>query len=606
MLLRLQGWVLDKAGKNGKAAVVVRAGDPAAPVFPPRPLLASPRDHEAACASQPRLPTPGSALRLRAQVLQQHVTWLSGAIEGLPPPTPADALQAMHGIVSILVWGSRYGHASLCEQCARYFSADAPRGAHRAQLSRAQVRGSRRHAHAAHADSAPSSRPPPRLPRASRAPCRRACLVPRAPALCLVPRPPHHPPASPPADVAPAQDTEGHSVLHALVLGGQAQACRELLQGLPGAEAAALARRRNAAGLLATELAAEGASAAAVSQAALELSRLLPPLLASTSEPAPPPPPASAAASAASAAASSTAGRGGAVRRARRGSDSGSGAPQPMDVSEGQASSDESKAAAAAGDLLQLAAAASSVPSSATPGRARSGQAAARTRDAKPYQRKAGRGGGRGGREEPLEGDCWLPGGFWWRDNPGAMPSGRQPGELAGWAPLAGELTQQRDQEHKQALSTKEHFIQTLGSRDDAAAYLQQLREVPLTREPSDGAVPITKSVDDLDIRHATAWKQLASWGGFRRHFVEEGKEEDGQTGGESGSTAAHPTATSGMPSMTPAMMPGMVPPPPEAWKQQLQEQLLAKRAEVMATQRKLESLSLEQQELELLFKRTL
>ena len=41
------------------------------------------------------------------------------------------------------------------------------------------------------------------------------------------------------------------------------------------------------------------------------------------------------------------------------------------------------------------------------------------------------------------------------------------------------------------------------------------------------------------------------------------------------------------------------------AWRQQLEEQLLAKRAEIMATQRKLESLSLEQQELEMLFTRT-
>lgn len=47
------------------------------------------------------------------------------------------------------------------------------------------------------------------------------------------------------------------------------------------------------------------------------------------------------------------------------------------------------------------------------------------------------------------------------------------------------------------------------------------------------------------------------------------------------------------------AMQPGAL---PEEWKQKLQEQLLAKRAEVLATQKKLESLSLEQQELEMLF----
>lgn len=99
--------------------------------------------------------------------------------------------------------------------------------------------------------------------------------------------------------------------------------------------------------------------------------------------------------------------------------------------------------------------------------------------------------------------------------------------------------------------------------------------------------------MDDLDIEHASNYKQLASWGGFRRHFKEEeGRDEDDETG------AADTKKRSAAPSTAPSAA------DVAAWKQQLQEQLLAKRAEIVATQRKLESLSIEQQELEQLFQR--
>ena len=47
------------------------------------------------------------------------------------------------------------------------------------------------------------------------------------------------------------------------------------------------------------------------------------------------------------------------------------------------------------------------------------------------------------------------------------MPSGRQPGELAGWRPLAGDLTQQRLQEQREALSQKEQLVRVCFWHDD-------------------------------------------------------------------------------------------------------------------------------------------
>ena len=261
-----------------------------------------------------------------------------------------------------------------------------------------------------------------------------------------------------------------------------------------------------------------------------------------------------------------------------------------MNLSDGSLS-DGCKAAAAAGDLLQLAAAASNVAISSgaaaangmTGASCRSrGGAAARSRDTKPYQRRGARGrGGRGGEAAGRGGadkDCWLPGGFWWQDDKSTMPPGRQPGELAGWTPLAGEHTQKLLQEQKKALSQKEQLVQGLGSRDDAAAYLQQLNHAPA---PSSGADTemrsITRTVDDSVIEHSTAWKQLASWGGFRRHF----KGEDAPAGG---------TASLGAPGSASA--------PPE-WREHVQERLQANRAEVQAAKRRLDDLLQAQAQLE-------
>jgi len=193
------------------------------------------------------------------------------------------------------------------------------------------------------------------------------------------------------------------------------------------------------------------------------------------------------------------------------------------------------------------------------------------------------------------------------------MPSGRQPGELAGWTPLAGEMTQQRLQEQREALNQKEQLVQGLGSRDDAAAYLQQLQHQPAGHQrlgpqadamhmeghADDGSMPhLTRAVDDSAIERTSTFKQLASWGGFRRHFK-------GEEGGHSSPRSDRGDAQTGVGDQERAAdgVRGRVESrPPADWKLHLQEQLLAKRAEIMATQQKLESLSLEQQALERLF----
>ena len=91
----------------------------------------------------------------------------------------------------------------------------------------------------------------------------------------------------------------------------------------------------------------------------------------------------------------------------------------------------------------------------------------------------------------------------------------------------------------------------------------------------------LTSSVDDSAIERHSTFKQLASWGGFRRHFKEE---EDGGHGSPRSEQRRLESR------------------PPAEWKLRLHDQLLAKRAEIAATQQKLESLSLEQQALERLF----
>ena len=139
--------------------------------------------------------------------------------------------------------------------------------------------------------------------------------------------------------------------------------------------------------------------------------------------------------------------------------------------------------------------------------------------------------------------------------------------------------------------------MQGLESRDDAAAYLQQLGHAG-----GHGRVEaITSSVDDSSIERSSTFKQLASWGGFRRHFIE-GETKDDVAMQQQLLHASQPAPASAARSMQPPMA-GAAESSAE-WRQQLRDQLLAKRAEVLATQKKLESLSLEQQELEMLYTR--
>lgn len=460
-------------------------------------------------------------------------------------------MQSMQGLISTLLWSTRHGHTSLREQVAHYFSAEAPKGAYLTKL-------------------------------------------------------------------VDATGSDGNTVLHALVMAGQGQAARDVVLALPRDEAMTLLLKRNHAGMMATELV--GAEAppeqrAAVALAAQDLARLA----AQLSPQQPPSAPSTAASvpleAVAPSAAASASGRGGAVRRRKPIDSSGSREYLPsvstasasasnlsrssshntgMDVEEeGDTSDGQSKAAAS--DLLQLAAAASSVGG---------GSFRPRQRDSKPYQRRGG-GRGRGAKESDRDRDCWLPGGFWWQDGRTPMPSGRQPGELAGWQPLAGHATQQRLQDQQTALSSKEHFVQGLGSRDDAAAYLQQLgRGQPgasadpavnqagrrpsaddaMVQVPHDPARALLRSADDSEIDRVSEYKNLASWGGFRQHYIDQNK--------SGGAGAEGEAAAGGQPAD----------PKREEWRLRIQEQLLQKRAEIAAAQRKLECLSLEQQELEKLY----
>jgi len=485
LLHRLQFWVLDKHGKNDKAAAVV--------------------------------------------LQQQRYHLVSGA----EAASPEDRVQLMQGFVTMCVWAAKHGHASHSEQVTWCFANELPQKLHTS-----------------------------------------------LPALLR------------------AEDGEGHNVLHAMVLAGQAQACRTLALSLPPADALALLRKRNAAGMLPSELRAapEGRDNAlpAIMAAAHEAARL-------AGELAP------------SAAGGAT---GGAVRRRKSNESSGEGWPL-SDTADGSASpsslSDGGKAAAAAGNLLQLAAAASgmsagTVPAAPQPSAARRGgvnaASSARARDVKPYQRPGTGTRGRGGRGGDAKGgtdkDCWLPGGFWWKDGQTAMPPGRQPGELAGWAPLAGERAQQLMQEQKKALSQQEQHVAGIESRDDAVAYLQQLQRLPSERDG--GGAPagaITSTVDDSVIEHSTAWKQLASWGGFRRHYKAE--ETQPSSGDVCASAPGHQASADISMADAPAAAPlGAVLAPRASLAPELvQAQLAMKRREVDEARRRLEDLLQAQQQLE-------
>mmetsp|Transcript_69771 Transcript_69771/g.191446 ORF Transcript_69771/g.191446 Transcript_69771/m.191446 type:complete len:662 (+) Transcript_69771:80-2065(+) len=524
LLHRLQFWVLDKHGKNDKAAAVV--------------------------------------------LQQQRYHLVSGA----EAASPEDRVQLMQGFVTMCVWAAKHGHASHSEQVTWCFANELPQKLHTS-----------------------------------------------LPALLR------------------AEDGEGHNVLHAMVLAGQAQACRTLALSLPPADALALLRKRNAAGMLPSELRAapEGRDNALVCAPECNFRPLSPPTLPLPCLPvscphgsrrtlcvAPLQPAIMAAAHEAarlagelapSAAGGAT---GGAVRRRKSNESSGEGWPL-SDTADGSASpsslSDGGKAAAAAGNLLQLAAAASgmsagTVPAAPQPSAARRGgvnaASSARARDVKPYQRPGTGTRGRGGRGGDAKGgtdkDCWLPGGFWWKDGQTAMPPGRQPGELAGWAPLAGERAQQLMQEQKKALSQQEQHVAGIESRDDAVAYLQQLQRLPSERDG--GGAPagaITSTVDDSVIEHSTAWKQLASWGGFRRHYKAE--ETQPSSGDVCASAPGHQASADISMADAPAAAPlGAVLAPRASLAPELvQAQLAMKRREVDEARRRLEDLLQAQQQLE-------
>ena len=127
-----------------------------------------------------------------------------------------------------------------------------------------------------------------------------------------------------------------------------------------------------------------------------------------------------------------------------------------------------------------------------------------------------------------------------------------------------------------------------LESRDDAAAYLQSLRQRSHLPAAGEGA-GITVAVDDSVTGRVSSYKQLASWGGFRRHFKGGAEDSPSAAGGPSDAAAADAGAAG-------AGAGG------GAWRDHVKEQLLAKRAEVLETQRRLEALSLQQRELEILY----
>ncbi|KAL1511478.1 hypothetical protein AB1Y20_006276 [Prymnesium parvum] len=487
ILVQLEQWVLDKAGRNDKAA---------------------------------------------AAVMRQQRTWLVNSDASLK--SESDRTELMRGLLAMCVWASKHGVNYLSDQIVFCF-------AHELPLSN------------------PGN----------------TALISRL------------------------EDSEGHNVMHAVVLAGQGQACRTLCAAITAAGTLSLLRKRNGAGLLPSELQASDTHSsltAASAAAASEASRLLNELSS----------------------AEARASFGGAVRRKRSSdnvpdswpSSDTEGALSPSRLSDGEK-------AIAAGDLLHLASVASvasvassvptSVPSngpatvptgglmqSAITSRARgNGSASGRARE-KPYERPKGR-ASRAEKSAPHPGadkDCWLPGGFWWKDEQTAMPPGRQPGELAGWAPLAGERAQQMLQDQKKALSEHEQQVQGIESRDDAVAYLQQLQQIPNEREGGTGSA-ITSTVDDSVIAHSTHWKELASWGGFRRHY----KDGEGR-GTADGDTMCVDSEPEFAPSAANAPAHAAAPASSIA-PEEVQARLEAKRREVDEARRRLDDLLQAQLQLE-------
>jgi len=362
-----------------------------------------------------------------------------------------------------------------------------------------------------------------------------------------------------------ARDGEGHSVVHALILAGQGERCCEFLTNLPAAQASALLDMRDGSGHLAYDpdpnQLQHSPMQPAVAAAAQQVMRLredmravlaksregaqhLAPAAAPSSAPAPlivggPSPmfpklagaPSAAPMLHAPAAApplihqhsnggrGGKSGRGGAVRSR----------PLSSSADEGDGSMDISPDSNAAADLLNLAGIASTGAAAGlgaggvgSIGTARVRPHAGRARVSKPYNRPSGSSTSSRStdksNEESMQPPVWLPSGFRW-DTGSALPPGRQPGELAGWKPLAGEHKQQQIQMQKQMLNLKEKSVQGLESRGQALAYIETLGRENTERKP------IHSAVDDSVIERHTAFKDLTTWGGFRRHHVMEGSD---------------------------------------------------------------------------------
>jgi hypothetical protein len=108
-----------------------------------------------------------------------------------------------------------------------------------------------------------------------------------------------------------------------------------------------------------------------------------------------------------------------------------------------------------------------------------------------------------------------------------SFPPGRQPGEFAGWSPLAGADAQQQMAVQKAVVAEAELRVQELPSRDAAREYILELEQSPLQHDtlPGEHHQLITTTVDDsavLTSSDSHAFRDLASWGGFRREYHRE------------------------------------------------------------------------------------
>lgn len=332
----------------------------------------------------------------------------------------------------------------------------------------------------------------------------------------------------PPTTLALARSSEGLSVLHALVLAGQPAAVAALLAALPPAEAAVLRAHRDARGREASRIdpaVAPPTLQPAVS-AAVHCLAVLPPTTSMMLPPPPRPPPVPAATAAYAKPALTPSGNtpvprsfsspgwlapGVAVYATATSSCPAVGSddsPMGDDVSEAAALLEFANGACAS---LAGAFAIGSGP--ATHGKGKRGGGRRVAKFAPGPALHGARGAGRGE---------WETNACTGHKLNSVLPPGRQPGELAGWTPLAGEANQRAFCEQRQALNHTEALVQGLESRDAAVQYLSQLRHHETSFAPE--SQHIVSAVDDSAIEmsgeKSTPFKRLATWGGFRRHHT--------------------------------------------------------------------------------------